>query len=146
MKKKIFTQIVYFLASFFIVFVSLAEEKTRSPDNIPGAIKVNAEKLIELAGSIPDLIIIDSRIRSDRLQGYIEGSLSLPDEETDCDSLSALIPKKDHPTLYYCNGVKCGRSVKAVKIALACGYKNIYWFRGGFEEWKNKEYPYLKEG
>jgi rhodanese-related sulfurtransferase len=116
-----------------------------SPEKIEGSTIVNAEEFIELAGKIPQLLVIDSRIQGDRKQGYIEGSISLPDVDTNCDSLAKVIPHKDSPTLFYCNGVKCGRSATAVTIALHCGYHNIYWFRGGFEEWLAKGYPYLQE-
>ncbi len=122
-----------------------AGDKIVSPDTIPGTKKVDAEGVIDIVEKISDLIIIDSRIRQDRAQGYIEGSVSLPDIETNCATLAKLIPKKSSPVLFYCNGPKCGRSVKASNKALACGYRNIYWFRGGFEEWKIKNYPYLKE-
>ncbi len=116
-----------------------------TPEFVTGSTRVNAERFIELVGEIPKLILIDSRIRADRKQGYIEGSQSLPDIKTDCDSLSQHIPRKNAPVLFYCNGVKCGRSGKAVKIAVDCGYNNIYWFRGGFKEWLAKGYPYLRE-
>jgi rhodanese-related sulfurtransferase len=116
-----------------------------APENIKGTTKVDAEGLIAVVNKIPDIIIIDSRIPGDRKQGFIEGSLSLPDVETTCDSLANVIPAKNAPTLFYCNGVKCGRSVNAIHVALKCGYNNIYWFRGGFEEWLAKGYPYLQE-
>jgi len=120
-------------------------ETDKSPDLIPGSTKVDAEGVVKLAATIPGLIIIDSRIAGDRHQGFIEGSLSLPDEQTTCDSLAEAIPSKQWPALFYCNGPKCGRSAVAVNIALTCNYEDIYWFRGGFEEWKNKAYPYIKE-
>ena len=116
-----------------------------SPEKIQGSTLVDAEGFIELAGKIPDLLVIDSRIPGDRKQGYVEGSISLPDVDTTCESLAKVIPTKESPILFYCNGVKCGRSATAVKIALSCGYSNIYWFRGGFEEWLAKGYPYLQE-
>lgn len=119
--------------------------KIKSPEDIPGSVKVTAEGFIDLVDTIPNLIVIDSRIPGDRKQGYVEGSISLPDIETSCKSLATKIPAKDSPTLFYCNGVKCGRSAKAVKIALKCGYKKVYWFRGGFEEWLAKGFPYLQE-
>ena len=106
---------------------------------------MDAETVIEIAGSADTLVIIDSRISDDRRQGYIEGSISLPDENTDCDSLAIHLATTNTPVLFYCNGPKCGRSGNAVKIALSCGYGNIYWFRGGFEEWKAKNYPLIKE-
>lgn len=111
-----------------------------SPESITGATKIDAESLIELARETEDLVIIDSRIKSDRRQGYINDSISLPDTETSCTSLIPIIDSKETPTVFYCNGPKCRRSDIAVSIALECGYKNIYWFRGGFEEWKNKKY------
>jgi rhodanese-related sulfurtransferase len=119
-----------------------AEQKL-TPDQIEGAVKINAEELIALAESKPDLVIIDARISDDRKQGYIEGSISLPNTKTDCDTLSKVIKTSKSPTSFYCNGTKCGRSVKSIKIALACGYKNIYWYRGGFEDWLENDLPYL---
>lgn len=122
-----------------------AGPKVPIPDQIPGVTRVDAEGVIGLTEKIPDLTIIDSRISGDRQQGYIEKSLSLPDTKTDCVSLKKVIPKKSSPTLFYCNGVKCGRSVVAIKIALKCGYTNLYWFRGGFEEWLAKHYPFVQD-
>jgi len=116
-----------------------------SPESIDGSIRVNAEEFIALVEKKPELIIIDSRIPGDRKQGFIESSLSLPDVDTTCASLSKVIGTKRSPSLFYCNGVKCGRSAKAINIAIGCGYTNIFWFRGGFEEWLEKGYPYLQE-
>ncbi len=115
-----------------------------SPEDVPGTTKINAEELIELMWTAPQLTLIDSRITSDRNEGFIEGSISLPNTETSCKSLEGVIPEKSTPALFYCNGVKCGRSAKAAQIAIDCGYNQIYWFRGGIEEWKQKQLPLLK--
>jgi len=128
-----------------VSFTSHALAEKDEPKFIPGTTKVTAEEVLDLATEISDLIIVDSRIHADRKQGYIEGSVSLPDLETNCASLAGIIPRKISPVLFYCNGIKCGRSVIASKIALGCGYKNIYWFRGGFSEWQGKKYPFVKE-
>jgi len=131
---------------FFVLITmshyTIAEE---SPELIVGTTNVNAEDLIDLVNSTPHIILMDSRIRGDRKQGFVEGSISLPDVETNCDSLAEHIPAKSSPALFYCNGIKCGRSANAIKIAIACGYRKTYWFRGGFEEWLAKGYPYLRE-
>lgn len=125
--------------------VAAAADKVIAPDTIPGTVKVDAEGVLDVAEKIPQLVIIDARIRQDRVQGYIEGSVSLPDVDTSCEALKKIIPRKSSPVLFYCNGPKCGRSVSSSRQALACGYTQVYWFRGGFEEWKQKNYPYLKE-
>ncbi len=120
--------------------VCATAEAYLSPENITGSTRIDAEELIELASKYDDLVIIDSRIKSDRNQGYISESLSLPDTQTNCSSLTFLIKTRASPVVFYCNGPRCRRSDRAVAIAHDCGYKNIYWFRGGFEEWKNKNY------
>lgn len=137
-------QLMLVIALLFAPLWAQAEKKL-APENIDGSRKVTAEEIFGLVEKIPDLQIIDARIRVDRKHGYLEGSVSLPDIKTDCKSLKKTIKKKSSPVLFYCNGPKCGRSAKSVKKALKCGYNNIYWFRGGFEEWKAKGFPVLKE-
>lgn len=119
---------------------SVCADDYLSPEAIEGSTKIDAEALIELARDKDDLVIIDSRIRADRRQGFITGSISLPDIHTNCTSLFSLIDTKSTPTVFYCNGPKCKRSDRAVVIARDCGYTNLYWFRGGFEEWQSKNY------
>lgn len=129
-----------FFALMLLLPVAVLADNYVSPENIEGSTRINAETLIQLARDHEDLVIIDSRINADRRQGYIAGSISLPDTETSCVSLFPIIDKKSTATVFYCNGPKCRRSDRAIVIAKDCGYTNIYWFRGGFEEWKNKHY------
>lgn len=120
-------------------------EGVEYPASIPDVISVDAEGLIDSITRHKDMYIIDARAAMDRKQGYIEGSVSLPDTETDCDSLGVLVPDLSRHLLFYCNGPKCGRSVKSINKAKSCGYTNLFWFRGGYEEWTAKGYPVLKE-
>ncbi len=129
-----------FLLTLLLVFRLSFAEHYISPESIEGSTTINAESLIQLAQEHDNLAIIDSRIRADRHQGHIANSISLPDTDTDCTSLFRIIYRKNTPTVFYCNGPKCQRSDHAIKIAQECGYTNIYWFRGGFEEWINKQY------
>jgi rhodanese-related sulfurtransferase len=52
-----------------------------------------------------------------------------------------LIPEKTGTVIFYCNGPRCRRSDNAVMIAAECGYRNLYWFRGGMEAWRADAYP-----
>lgn len=144
---RMFFHAVALLAAFLACSLPAAEKDAppAAPDVLPGTTKVDAEGLIETLARVPSLTLIDSRIAMDRKQGYIEGSISLPDAETDCDSLGVILNVPSAPVLFYCNGPKCGRSIKAIHKAQQCGYSRIYWFRGGFEEWTAKGYPFLKE-
>ena len=122
----------------------LAADDYVSPPAIEGTRVVGAEELIDLVGKLEDMVIIDSRILEDHNEGYIEGSRHLVDRDTTCDSLATLLPGSATPVVFYCNGINCDRSDRAVVIALDCGYTQIYWFRGGIEEWREKNYPLIQ--
>ncbi len=125
--------------SFIVIGSVQAKEDT--PESISGTTRVSAEELIDLVENHEDLVIIDARKSSDRTKGFIEGSIGLPDTDTTPATLAQHIDSKATPVVFYCNGVKCSRSVKASKKAVADGYHNVYWFRGGWGEWIDKGYP-----
>jgi rhodanese-related sulfurtransferase len=123
---------------------NLAEPKIVVPEKIAGVTTVDAEQVIRILAADNPPILIDARIKEDRSYGFIESSISLPDIKTNCESLKNIIADKKQALIFYCNGVQCGRSVVAIKVARSCGYHNLTWFRGGFSEWKDKGYPYIQ--
>lgn len=133
---------LFLIALVFASSIAFAADEPKSPEAIPNTTRVSAEQVVELVNKFPNLIIVDARKSEDRqAAGWIEGSVPLPNYDTSEQSLSKAIPDKNTPVLFYCNGVKCGRSVESANKALAMGYKNIYWFRGGWEEWLEKKMP-----
>jgi len=124
--------------------LDLSRPQVIVPEKISGVTTVTAEQVIEILTSENAPLLIDARIRDDRAFGYIERSISLPDIETNCDTLNQVSADKDKPLMFYCNGVQCGRSVVSIKVARSCGYHNLSWFKGGFAEWKEKGYQYIK--
>lgn len=114
-------------------------------DGIAGATTIDAEHLIELYQSQQQVTLIDSRLGEDRRFGYIESSISLPLAKTSCASLDRLVADKSQPIAFYCNGTKADASIVAASIAVDCGYSQLYWFRGGFKEWEDKDYPFVIE-
>jgi rhodanese-related sulfurtransferase len=132
------------VALAFMAF-SVQAEKKLAPESIDGTTRVSAEKIFELFDEYDDLVIIDSRKPADREAGYIEGSVPLPDFDTTGASLAKHLASKSTPVVFYCNGERCGRSGNAANVAIKEGYTNIFWFRGGWEEWEKKGYPVAKD-
>jgi rhodanese-related sulfurtransferase len=128
-----------------LCFPVLANAKEKVPDRVEGSELVSAEQLIELVDEFDDLVLIDSRKKIDREAGYIEGSIPLPNTETNADTLAKHLPSKSTPVLFYCNGSKCARSVEATRMAVKLGYSKVFWFRGGWEEWTAKGFPVSKD-
>lgn len=119
--------------------------KKEVPKLLEGTKIVTAEQVVDLIGETDELVVVDARKVSDHKQGWIEGAHSLPNTETTEATLAKLVPNKAGPVLFYCNGIKCGRSYKSAKKAIEYGYTNIYWFRGGIDEWEAKGLPMVKE-
>jgi rhodanese-related sulfurtransferase len=127
-----------------VVFAISGVAIAAASDAPQGVTAIQAEEVIRLALDHDDLILIDSRTPVDREMGYIEDSISLPDDQTSCERLSKLSKHHDQPMIFYCNGIKCSRSRDAVQKASACGYSKLYWFKGGYQEWQEKRFPVLR--
>ncbi len=138
----LFTVAILFPPGLFAVDDSLPSEPR---ETLAVTITIDAENLIELYQSVAGLTIIDSRLYEDHIQGYIETSLSLPLSETDCAALSKLAKSTEQAMVFYGNDNSGDASIEAIQIASGCGYRRLFWFRGGFVEWKDKDYPYLIE-
>ncbi|MCW8918818.1 MAG: rhodanese-like domain-containing protein [Gammaproteobacteria bacterium] len=119
-------------------------EKPVAPLHIPGATALSAEQLVELVLATPELVIIDARKEEEFAKGHIENAISLPDTEMSTEVLAVHVAHKQTPLLFYCNGERCLRSTNAAKKALSWGYKSVYWFRGGWVEWREKNLPVEK--
>lgn len=120
---------------------ALADERPNAPESIPGAVIVTAEELAELILSRPDLVILDSRKNSEFTKGHIEKAINLVNSDMRRETLAAIVPDRNRAIVFYCNGVRCLRSTDAVKKAMEWGYKNVFWFRGGWDEWTEKRLP-----
>lgn len=139
---------VLFTLAMLVSPLAIAAEATSEaalPDSLAIAITIDAEHLIELYQSVPDLQIIDTRLHQDYLLGHIESARNLPLSAIDCKSLAKLANSAEQAMVFYCNGNAGDTSIEAIQIASGCGYRRLFWFRGGFVEWEDKDYPYLIE-
>jgi len=90
--------------------------------------------------------LYDTRSAEEFGQRHIKGAKLVPyveksrkevgfDEKADMFDLAKLAQDKNAPVIFACNGAECWKSYKASQVASKAGYKQVYWFRGGFPEW-----------
>ncbi|MGB9730874.1 rhodanese-like domain-containing protein [Calditerrivibrio nitroreducens] len=107
--------------------------------------EISYEELINLMKV--DHCLVDSRGRSSYAKFHIDGAINIPDEEF--TELSHLLPDStDTPLVFYCKNVYCVLSPNSAQKAVSLGYKNVYLYKGGVEEWikkKNIELPQMNE-
>lgn len=136
----------------FALFLSLATstiliagEKPYAPENLPGTTIISAEEVIEMILANPELVVIDSRKKTEYIKGHIEGAINILNTELRLEDLESLAPDKTTVLLFYCNGVRCLRSSDSLVRAASWGYTNLFWFRGGWKEWTEKRLPIVTD-
>lgn len=140
-------------AASLLAFCAIALAPARAgevPGNLPGAAIVTAENVKRLLDS--GVLVVDTRVGNEYAESHIKGAVNVPykekseksrkfDSRMDQFDLSRLPADKNAPIVFYCNAGECWKSYKASLVAIRNGYKQVYWFRGGYPEWKEKGLP-----
>lgn len=124
-----------------LIMARVWAENPTAPATIEGATTLTAEQVITLILNEPALALIDTRRVEEYVKGHIEGSINLPDTDMSPELLASHVEDKNTPVLFYCNGARCLRSSNALLKAKEWGYQQLYWFRGGWLEWREKRLP-----
>ena len=133
-----------FAGVLFAMGLSTAALADSTPEAIDGAITVDAEGVIDLIMTTPDLVILDNRRQADFDNGHIEGAVRLLDTDiASADDMAAHISSLEVPVLFYCNGLSCGRASNAVNKALEYGYTHVYYYALGMAEWRELGLPLM---
>jgi len=121
-----------------------------TPAMLSGIKIVTAEEVQDLMSKgVP---LYDVRIEQEYKEKHIKGALPLTyvekskkevgyDPAQDQFKLAETVKDKNVQLIFACNGGECWKSYKASVWAQKLGYQNVYWFRGGFPEWKAKNLP-----
>ena len=132
--------------TFLWMFSSVvAGEKPYAPESLPGSTILTAEEVISMILGNPDLIVIDSRKKTEFIKGHIEGAINILNTELEIEDLESIVPDRSAALLFYCNGVRCLRSSDSITRAVDWGYTNLFWFRGGWKEWTEKRLPVVTD-
>jgi len=131
-------------------FKSVASMLNTTPTALPGAKVISAaEAKTLIEKGVP---VYDVRVKEEYDTAHVPGAISVPygessAKEVDFDpvddkfALDKLPRDKNAALMMYCDGTICWKSYKSAVMAIKAGWKNVYWFRGGFPEWKEKNMP-----
>jgi rhodanese-related sulfurtransferase len=94
---------------------------------------------------IRDFVLVDSRNPEEYKEAHIPGAINIPEKEM--EKLLGLLPAdKSTRIIFYCNGVKCGKSKKAAAKSQELGYSNIWVYSEGMPVWEEMGYSFYKGG
>jgi len=107
---------------------------------------VSPEELKALVDSdMRTFLLVDARNPEEYREAHIPGAINIPAKKF--DHFSNLLPAdKGALLIFYCNGVKCGKSKKAASKAMDLGYTNVKVFTEGMPVWEERGYSFYKGG
>ena len=126
--------------------ISDSEIINNNNDNIesfkePKAIKLDfAYKLFS-----DGIKFIDSRSAEEFAEGHIKGAVNIPfyGSENYLDDINRL--NKNEIVVTYCSSADCDISILSGDELFEMGFKRVYIFIGGYDEWNKNNYPTSKK-
>ena len=120
------------------------------PESIEGATTMKMEDFPKMAADISagKILIVDMRTSDWFTKGTLPGAINLPYTDLSGSETKAKVKLKkleNKPIVSFCNGWWCGQSPTGIKALHGLGYTgNIYWFRGGNQDWIDAGLPFIK--
>ena len=97
----------------------------------------NLKKLLDMDVA---MTVVDARNPEEYQEVHIKGAINIPEKQFS-DHIELLPRDKSARIVFYCNGIKCGKSKKASKKAMELGYDNLSVYAEGMPVWEEKGMP-----
>jgi rhodanese-related sulfurtransferase len=136
--------------ALLIAMLGTAAMAQDTPTTASGAKTVSAEEVKRLMGQ--GARVFDLRKKASYVEKHIPGAVYLKfdensvkaasyDPKADAFDLGQLPSDKNAKVIFHGHGTDGWKGYKASIAAAKAGYKNVYFFRGGFAEWVAKGLP-----
>lgn len=84
----------------------------------------------------------DARREAHFKEGRVKGAKPVVFDASKAQYTVLSLPKdKEAKLIFYCYGESCANSYEAALAVRKYGYKNIYWYADGFNDWHRSGYP-----
>ena len=135
----------------FAAQAGAADEKPDTPTVLKGGKIITAEEAKALLDK-KEARFFDFRAAVNYGKGHVPTAVALPykgksENKPDFDAaldefdVSKLPADKSAKIVFYSDGPKGWKSYKAAVLAIRAGYKNVLWYRDGFDTWIAKKLP-----
>lgn len=127
-----------FFSAFFFVLALAVAVSLQAAETTYQVITTDALKT--MLDENAAMTIIDARNPEEYQEVHIKGAINIPEKKFS-EYTGQLPADKGARPIFYCNGVKCGKSKKAAKKAAELGYTNILIYAEGMPVWEEKGLP-----
>lgn len=101
---------------------------------------IDTDSLKKLLDSGAALTVVDSRNPEEYQEVHVKGAINIPEKNfsSHIDRLPAATSAR---LVFYCNGVKCGKSKRSASKAVELGYTSVLVYDEGMPVWEEKGMP-----
>ncbi len=124
-------------AVFFLICMGYAVSLQAAESNYH---LTSTDELKEMLDENVEMLVVDARNPEEYQEVHIRGAINIPEKKFS-KYLELLPVDKMSRIIFYCNGVKCGKSKKAAKKAMDLGYANVSIYNEGMPVWEEKGLP-----
>jgi len=117
-----------------------AHAKKDMPESLSGIQTINGEDAMKMLKS-KKAAAIDCRIKTQYDTEKIPRAEWLLPEELINNPMIVDKLDKEKEYILYCSSSTCWRSPATALMLQSLGFKNIYWYRDGLRDWKDKGFP-----
>lgn len=90
-----------------------------------------------------EFVLVDARNPEEYKEAHIPGAINIP--EKNFSRFTGILPaNKNSMLIFYCNGVKCGKSKKLAKKAMELGYTKVLVYAEGMPVWEEMGYSFYQ--
>ena len=122
------------------IFISCCVFITSMHAATPDYQVITTEELKQLLDIGTDMTVIDARNAAEYQEVHIKGAINIPVKNF-AQHQHKLPKNKSAKIIFYCNGIKCGKSKKAAQKSIKSGYTNIHIYASGMPVWEEKGMP-----
>lgn len=128
---------------FTLGLYSTAHAEQDTPTTLEGARVITAEELRPMLNQ-KTVQVYDLRKKASFVEGHVPGAISAArhyNEKEKTLDVGGLGAERGATVVFYSHGAAGWKSYWAAKAAIASGYRNVLWLRGGYAEWEDKSFP-----
>lgn len=135
------TRIMWYAAICTIILLTCTVMALAADPQPPPYRTVTTEELKKLIDQGQDaVLVVDARNPEEYDEVHIRNAVNIPAAKLEKNP-SLLPTDKKKGIVFYCNGVKCGKSKKAAQIAAHAGHTDLMVYSEGMPVWEEKGMP-----
>ena len=94
-------------------------------------------QVLELSDEDEEMVLLDTRSAAEYKQGHIRWSEQVTPKQLTRAFFDSKVPSKNTVIVFYGNRNSRNAALGA-RLAAKAGYTDVYWFKGGWQEWQAK--------